>query len=341
MYLPKEALIGQEQRGLEITYKVFQISRTLCACLSLGGADTSLRLALSFSLQRQLYGKTVYEIPAVKQRLGELFVQLLIADCTSLAVVRACTVMPGKMSFWSAIIKFLIPKMAEDITEQCAIIIGARAYLRTTEWAMFQKIRRDIQVVGLFDGSSQVNLALIAGNLLPQAGMRGSNQLENREKLEQIFNIKQPCPQFDGDQLRLFTHEEDDVFAGLAQLKSEPINHLVLLIQDEIANLDQQLLHLREQKQYDPRSLTAFRLAERYCWIFAASCCLQFWYYNQDSLNEHLKNINWLNLAIQLLIDKLHTNQPIDSTLQEAMADELCQYYEQKKMFSVIPTRVC
>ena len=340
VFVSKNALLGKEQQGLEITYKTFQISRTLCACLSLGGADTALRLAVSFSLQRQLYGKTVYEIPAVKQRLGEQFTQLLIADCTALAVIRACTAMPEKMSFWSAIIKFLIPKITEDIVEQCAVIVGARAYLRTTEWAVFQKIRRDIQVIGLFDGSSQVNLALIAGNLLPQAAMRGTGKQKNRDKLERIFKIKQACSPLDTLNLRLFTHEEDDILAGISQIQSEPINHLVLLIQDEILHFDQQLLHLRDQKLYDPRSLSAFRMAEHYCWIFAASCCLQFWYYNQESLSEDLKNINWLNLAIELILGKLHATKIGDATLQEAMADDLCQYFHQNKMFSVISSKI-
>jgi hypothetical protein len=336
----KEALIGKAQRGLDITYKVFQISRTLCACLSLGGADTALRLALSFSLERHLYGKKAYEIPAVKQRLGELFVRLLIADCTSLAVIRACSLMPEKMSFWSAIIKFLIPEITEDIVEQCTIIVGARAYLRTTEWATLQKIRRDIQVVGLFDGSSQVNLALIAGNLLPQAGMRGTKSSQDLKKLAQIFNVNQDCSDLDVEQLRLFTHEEDDILAGLSEIKSESVAHLVALIREEIVRLDQQLMHLKEHKLFDPRGLAAFRLAEQYCWIFAASCCLQFWFYNLDSPGEELKSTMWLNLAIQLILDKLHANYPIDAALQEVMAESLYTYYQQNKMFSVIPTKI-
>lgn len=340
VHLAQDALIGKEQRGLEITYKVFQISRTICAGLSTSGADTALRLALSFSLNRQLYGKAAYEIPAVKQRFGELFAQLLIADCTALVAVRACTVMPEKMSFWSAIIKFLIPKMAEDIVEQSALLIGARAYLRTTQWAMFQKFRRDVQVIGLFDGSSQVNLGIIAGNLLPQMGMRGTKPSADKDKLDQLFNMQRACSAFDAEQLRLFTHEEDDVLAGLLEVESEAINHLVLLVRDEITRLDQQLEQLKDEKLFDPRSLNAFRLAEQYCWIFAASCCLQFWYYNQDVLSEPLKDITWLNLAIQLICNKLRTNQPIDSALQETMADYLHTYYQQNKMFSVIPTMI-
>ncbi|KGP63967.1 isovaleryl-CoA dehydrogenase [Legionella norrlandica] len=338
--IPQNALIGKEQRGLEITYKVFQISRMLCSCLAVGGADTALRLALSFSLQRQLYSKPAFEIPAVKQRLGELFTLLLIADCTSHVIARAGTVMPEKMSLWSAIIKFLIPSIAEDIVEQCAIILGARGFLRTTEWAIFQKIRRDIQVIGLFDGSTQVNLSLIAGNLLPQAGMRGKNLLANREKLEQIFNIHWPCPPFEEDNLCLFTHEEDDVFAGIMHLNSPPIYRFISSIRQEIEKLDKEVIALRDFKLFDPRNLNAFRLAEKYCWIFAASCCLQFWHYNQEFLSNDLKNTDWLSLAMQLILKRLNSGQMIDNILQEAMSKRLYSYFQQSKLFSVMSIHV-
>lgn len=340
VFLPIEALIGEEKRGLEITYKTLQVSRALCAGLAISCADTALRMALSFSRQRQLYGKSAYEIPAVKQRLGEQFTQLLIADCVNLAIIRAASIMPEKLSFWSAIIKFLVPKIAEDVVEQCGIIMGARGYLRTTEWAMFQKIRRDIQVIGLFDGSSQVNLSLIAGNLLPQAGMRGTFSLANLPKIEQIFNLSQDCLPFSGTGLGLFTHSEDDVFASLSLLKSEPLAPLITALCGEIKKLDKHVLDLKAQNLFEPRSLAAFRLAEQYCWIFAGSCCLHFWHFNRQRLPKELHDLDWITLAIQLILEKLPTARSIDHRLQELMAEKLFAFYEQDKMFSMLPTKI-
>ena len=184
----------------------------------------------------------------MKQRLGEQFTRLLIADCTALSVARACSVIPEKLSLWSAIIKFFIPKITEEIVEECGLVLGARAYLRTTEWAIFQKIRRDVKVIGLFDGSSQVNLSLIAGSLLPQAGMRGENSSSQLTKLEQIFNLKNTCSSLAVDRLGLFTHGEDDILAGLVQLKSNQIDPLISAIRDELGKLDKQVKHLHEQK---------------------------------------------------------------------------------------------
>lgn len=340
VFLPQEALVGKERQGLEVTYKILQVSRALCASFSVGATDTALRLTLSFSLKRHLYSKIAYDIPVVKQRLGEQFTQLLIADCMGLVIARAGSVMPQKLSFWSAIIKFLIPKMTEDIVDECGLVLGARAYLRTTEWAMFQKIRRDIKVVGLFDGSSQVNLSLIASSLLPQARMRGSCPENQLMLLEQIFDLKKGCPVFNITDLGLFMHEEDSILAGLSVLKSEQIAPLIIAIRHEIARLDQQMLHMQEQKQLEPRSLAAFRLAEQYCWIFAASCCLHFWHFNQEILYQESLDLDWIQLAIQLILNKLHANSKIDTRLQESMAKKLEIFYQQNKLFSVLPVQV-
>lgn len=337
--LSQDALVGKEKHGLEVTYKLLQVSRTLCASFSTGAADTALRLAMNFSLQRHLYGKTAYEIPVVK-RLGEQFTLLLIADCIGYVIARAGSVLPQKLSFWSAIIKFLIPKMTEDIVEECGLVLGARAYLRTTEWAMFQKIRRDIKVVGLFDGSSQVNLSLIASSLLSQTRMRGTCPSNQLAQLEPIFDLKKDCPIFNITDLSLFIHEEDNILAGVSVLKSEQISPLIIAIRHEIDKLDQQIMHLQEQKQLEPRSLTAFRLAEQYCWAFAASCCLQFWHFNQEILCSELLDLDWVHLAIQLILNKLHANLQVDTRLQESMAKKLNIFYQQHKLFSVLPTQI-
>ncbi len=340
VFLPPETLVGDEKRGLEIIYKTLQVSRTLCASFSVGAADTALRLALSFTQQRQLYGKTAYEIPVVKQRLGEQFTQLLIADCTALAVARASSIIPEKLSFWSAIIKFLIPKITEELVEQCGTVMGARAYLRTTKWAMFQKIRRDVPVIGLFDGSSQVNLSVIAGSLLPQAGMRGSSSSSQTQRLEPIFNLDCICPEFSMDGLGLFTHTEDDILAGLFRLQSPQIDSLIKAVRIELKRLDRHVIALQEQKQFDPRSLAAFRLAEQYCWIFAASCCIHFWHYNQKLMTEELGGVVWINSAIQFILNKLNAHSSVDNKLQESMAEYLALFSEQNKMFSVIPIKI-
>jgi hypothetical protein len=337
LVLPKEAIIGKEHRGLEVTYKTLQVSRTLCASLATGGMDSALRITLSFVLQRQLYGKRAYDIPVVKQKLGELFVSTIVADCVSLVVARACTIAPEYLSLWSAIIKYLVPKLAVDVVEDCGIIMGARGYLRGTEWGMFQKIRRDIQIVGLFDGSSQVNLSIIAGHLLSQAENRHGKLQNKAVDLNQLFNMQATCPEFKDDLFSLYTSHEDAVLAGVQQLRSHSINKLIELVNQEIKDLDKQVLQLRDTEAFEPQSLISFRLADQYCRIFAASCCLLFWHHNQKSLPGELKQTGWLQLAVPLLLAPTECRE---AQIQERMSKTLLSYFNENKLFSLCSVKI-
>src|SRR5262249_28213615 len=66
LQLPDSSVIGGPGRGYEITLKTLQISRTMCAALSLGAADTALRAALDFALGRRLFRDTVAAIPSAR-----------------------------------------------------------------------------------------------------------------------------------------------------------------------------------------------------------------------------------------------------------------------------------
>lgn len=85
--------------------------------------------------------------------------------------------------------------------------------------------------------------------------------------------------------------------------------------------------------------MAAFRLAEQYCWVFAASCCVHFWHFNQEMLCKESLDLDWIQLAIQLILNKLHANSKIDTRLQESMA-KTRDFYQQNKLFSVLPAQI-
>ena len=69
---------------------------------------------------------------------------------------------------------------------------------------------------------------------------------------------KKICPTLAMNRLGLFTHTEDDILAGLAVLKSKQIKPLVDLVRAELDRLDKQVVHLKEQKHFDPVSCLLF-----------------------------------------------------------------------------------
>ena len=164
--LPATALIGAEGNGFEVILKALQISRTFCAALSLGALDTSLDTVLRFALQRKIYGKRVSELPQSQKLLVEAWAELLVGDSLTSLVLRALHAVPAQASVHSAIVKYLVPTLAEQAMQKLSVVYGARYYLRSSDDpGIFQKMYRDNLVVSLFDGSTQVNLFSLSHQL--------------------------------------------------------------------------------------------------------------------------------------------------------------------------------
>ncbi len=128
--VPKASKVGKTGTGLEATLKGFQITRTLCSSLSLGAADTALRVTLDFALSRQLYGDSAFAIPVVQQQLTDAFLDIIICECVAISAARTIHVAPEQMSVWSAVVKYFVPTTVENMIQDLSRVLGARYYLR-------------------------------------------------------------------------------------------------------------------------------------------------------------------------------------------------------------------
>ncbi|MFE4016776.1 acyl-CoA dehydrogenase [Streptomyces sp. NPDC059101] len=157
--LPAHSLVGETGAGAEIVLKSLQISRTLCPALSLGAADQGLRLAVRFTRERRLYGRTLAELPLTRRTLGEIYADLLAMEALSTVAARSIHLLPQELSLTSAVAKYLVPTVVDDVLTRLGGLLGARSYL-TAEFAdgRFQKTERDHRIVAVFDGNTMVNL---------------------------------------------------------------------------------------------------------------------------------------------------------------------------------------
>jgi alkylation response protein AidB-like acyl-CoA dehydrogenase len=331
-----DSIIGKKGQGLLIIYRTLQVSRTLCASMSIGAADSCLRMAVSFSQKRRLYGKSAYDIQAVKQRLSESYVLLLAADSLAIAVTRAASIYPNRLSLWSSMVKFFAPKTCEFIIEQTALVIGARGFIRTGEFALFQKFRRDNQLIGLFDGSSEVNLNIIANHLVSQTKKREQQNIT--EKTHTIFDLTQALPAILLDKLVAFS-KEHDVLAQEHVIKGKLTDSHGKLIK-RLKNLVARILELNQQGDFDGQDLATMRLAEDYCWLVAGLCAINFFYYSASSLAKSLEDSAWLELLITLILRRFEPDLIIENSLYETVSSMLEKTVNSKSMLSILPINI-
>ena len=92
--VPRTALVGPEGAGLEIVLKGLQLTRTMCAGLSLGAADHALQLSTGFVVERELYGRSLLALPLARQTLAECYADHLLAEELPLFAARVSTRRP-------------------------------------------------------------------------------------------------------------------------------------------------------------------------------------------------------------------------------------------------------
>jgi alkylation response protein AidB-like acyl-CoA dehydrogenase len=333
---PYDSLIGSKGQGLTITYKTLTISRILCSALAVGSSDTALRLAITFSLERKLYGKKALDIPVVYQRLLECFCLQIIQDCISFTVVRAATLAPQYVPLWSALIKYFAPTLAKDIVEQCSVVLGARGYLRENNYALMQKIKRDIEVVGLFDGSSEVNLYLLANTMLSQAQQRKHAHLDI-ELLEIVFNFNEEIPPFDAQNIFLMTQKADPIMVAVEEMDCPFFTSYRTKFKMHLDDLDKEILEQHQQGRYVANSLNSYKQAETYCWLFAAHCLLHSWHFNQQNMCPPLQNPNWMQLSLEIILKKIAGGKrSLRDDLYNSVKQDMLWYTDNQQLFSML-----
>ena len=69
-YLPGDALLGEENRGFYAIMDNFQNERLTLGAMAVGMAMAGIELTLDWVKQRQAFGKTLWDIGAIRQRLS-------------------------------------------------------------------------------------------------------------------------------------------------------------------------------------------------------------------------------------------------------------------------------
>jgi alkylation response protein AidB-like acyl-CoA dehydrogenase len=220
-----EALLKGGEPALYTVLKTLQMSRVLCSGFSLGAVDTLFKLTFEFARDRKLYGKRAIDIPVVQANLARCYARVLAADLVAQIASRAIVAAPQELSLLSAIAKYHVPTEAEEIGRDLAVVLGARHYVRSEyPWGVFQKMMRDNQVVSLFDGSTQVNLGLIAAQLRAlgdqlAGALEGAGSRRPAPFVEQLVVTRRACEGWPAQtDLRLNNQGQDSVVSAFFTL---------------------------------------------------------------------------------------------------------------------------
>ncbi|WP_285573766.1 MULTISPECIES: acyl-CoA dehydrogenase family protein [unclassified Streptomyces] len=351
----RQDLVGTEGGGLETVLKALQLTRTMCASLSLGAADHGLRIAADFAEERELYGRRLIDLPQARSVLSAAAADVLLHEALAVFAARAVHTQTDELSVTAAVTKYLLPSGTEGVLSALTRVLGARAFLKGVyAGGMFQKIERDHRIVGLFDGNTLVNLNSLVNQFrsLVRGRRRGTG---DEAGAVAAYDLSVPVPPLDPARLSLVARHGSGVLAGLdasvAELRrraeDDPALRGAVESAERLVAVERRVHTEMESRQglIGDVPPEVFDLARRYTLCYAAAACIGLWVHSsglaaggataalwQDGL--------WLRAALDRILERLGEPGSGDPEAYEGLLAHLRAGRRTGELFSLLPQQL-
>ena len=164
--IPPESLIGEPGKGYRIAIETLNEGRIGIGAQMLGLAEGAWRHASRYALQRRQFGKPIAEFQAVQFALAQMATEI---EAVRLMVYNAARLKDAGRPFVreAAMCKLFASQVAERTASQCVEIFGGNGYVHDYP---AEKYFRDSKIGKIYEGTSNMQLATIAKQVLKNSG---------------------------------------------------------------------------------------------------------------------------------------------------------------------------
>ncbi len=169
--VPASALIGEPGRGLRVALGTLDIFRSTVGAAALGMSRRALDEAVRHTKARQVFGRPLAELQLTQARLADMAVAV---DASALLVYRAAWTRDSgapRVTREAAMAKLFATESAQTVIDSAVQLLGGRGVLAG---APVETLYREIRALRIYEGTSEVQKLVIAGQLLA-AGDTGDN----------------------------------------------------------------------------------------------------------------------------------------------------------------------
>lgn len=160
--VPAENLVGEEGDGFKQAMKILDGGRIAIAALSLGIAEGAFEAALKYAKERKQFGKALSEFQGIQFKLSDMATDI---EAAKLLVYRAATDRDeGRpINLSAAMAKYFASEIATTATNEAIQIHGGYGFMK--EFPV-EKLYRDVKLMTIGEGTSEVQKMIIARNIL-------------------------------------------------------------------------------------------------------------------------------------------------------------------------------
>ncbi len=164
--VPLANRIGEEGQGFKVAMATLDVFRTSVAAASLGFARRALDEALKRARERAMFGKTLADFQLTQAKLAQMATGI---DAAALLTYRAAWMRDGgkRVTKEAAMAKLTATEIAQQVIDAAVQLFGGQGVV---SGETVETLYREIRALRIYEGASEVQLLIIARELLAQEG---------------------------------------------------------------------------------------------------------------------------------------------------------------------------
>jgi hypothetical protein len=160
--VPFENLIGNENEGFQQVLQILDGGRIAIAALSLGIAQGALDAIIKYSKERKQFGKYLSEFQATQFKIAEIATEI---EAARLLNFKAAYMKEKgqNINMQASMAKYFASEVAVRAANEAVQVYGGYGF---TKDFPVEKLYRDVKLMTIGEGTSEVQRMIIAKNIL-------------------------------------------------------------------------------------------------------------------------------------------------------------------------------
>lgn len=164
VFVDETKVLGQVGEGYDLTKDWFVEARLGIAARCVGAATRALESANEFAANRKQFGNSIRDFQSIEFKLADMAVEIMAAKSMLYRVCGDITKSTERKinHARAAALKLYCSEMAGRVCDEAVQIFGGRGYMR--EYAV-ERLWRDVRVDRIWEGTSEIQRAIIGGQI--------------------------------------------------------------------------------------------------------------------------------------------------------------------------------
>jgi len=160
--VPKENVIAKPGEGFLLAMKTFSRTRPIIGAFAVGAARSAMEFAIDYAKKRRAFGTKLANFEAIQFKIAEMYQSV---ETSRLLVLKSAWQVDNGIdpTLDASISKFYATEAAVQVANDALQIAGGYGF---TKLFPFEKILRDVRLLMIYEGTSEVQRIIVSGYAL-------------------------------------------------------------------------------------------------------------------------------------------------------------------------------